>query len=107
VKVHSAPPETVNPLCVVVGRPTSVTYNTAAFGIDEATLPLLIVGGIETEDRVEALKDLCRQTIYDGPRDLGGVVSACYPSEERNWRNYTGGGGVQLLIVELILTIYM
>ena len=38
VKVHERPPETLNPLCVVVGRPQPVAYAVAALGIDDATL---------------------------------------------------------------------
>jgi hypothetical protein len=92
-------------MCVVVSRPT-VMYSTVAPGIDEATLPLVIAGGIETEDKVEALKQVCRQTILADPT-LGGAVPNCYPTQERNWRNITGAGGIQLLLVELILTVQM
>lgn len=104
--VHPAPPEVLNPMCVVVSRPQSVLFSTVAPSIDEATLPLVIVGGVETEDRIEALKRTCRDAILADPT-LRGAVPNCYPSEERNWRNATGAGGVQLLMVELILTVQM
>src|SRR5215831_3018371 len=71
VKVHHLPPETLNPMCVVVGRPQVVSYATYAFGIDDAQLPLMIVGGIETEDQIEALKDQCRDTVLSN-KTLGG-----------------------------------
>ena len=106
VKVHDKPPETLNPMCVVVGRPQPVTYDQFAFGIDEATLPVMIVGGIETEGSVENLKNVCRVAVGEDPT-LGGVAASATASEERNWRNVTGAGGVQLLLVELILTIRM
>lgn len=108
VTVHRSPPETLNPNCVVVSRPQTVAYSTIAPGIDEATLPLVIVGGVETEDRIEALKELCRATIRSDPT-LGGAAPTlnAYPSEERNWRNVTGAGGIQLLLCELILTVQM
>ena len=106
VTVHGRPPETLNGPCLVVGRPQPVVYATAGLGVDEATLPVIVVSGVETEDQVEALKNTCRQTILANP-SLGGVVQACYPAEERNWRNLTGAGGVQLLLVELILTVRM
>lgn len=93
-------------MCVVVGRPQPVSYATIAFSIDEATLPVMVVGGIETEDQIETLKSECRTAIAKDP-SLGGVVQDCHASEERNWRNVTGAGGVQLLLVELILTIQM
>jgi hypothetical protein len=106
VTVHPIPPEVLNPPCVVVSRPQTVSYSTAAPTIDEATLPLIVCGGIETEDAVEATKTVCRQTILADP-SLAGTVQACWPSEERNWRNITGAGGVQLLLVELVLQIQM
>ena len=106
VKVHRAPPETLNPMCIVVGRPQPVTYSTPTFSIDEATLPVMIVGGIETEDQIEALKTLCRQAVAADPT-LGGAVMSAVATEERNWRNVTGAGGIQLLLVELILTVAM
>jgi hypothetical protein len=106
VTVHPAPPETLNPMCVVVHRPTSVAYSAAALCVDEASLPLVVVGGIESEDRVEALKETCRQAVF-ADQTLDGAVLAAWPAEERNWRNYTGAGGIQLLQVELVLTIQM
>jgi hypothetical protein len=106
VTVHPSPPETVNPMCVVIGRPVTVSYGIAALGVDEASLPLILVGGIETEDRIETLKSTCRQAVLADP-GLAGTVHSVYPAEERNWRNMTGAGGVQLLTVDLILTIQM
>jgi hypothetical protein len=106
VKVHAAPPETLNPMCIVVGRPDSVSYNTIAFSIDQATLPVMVVGGLETEDQIEALKALCRQAVGADPT-LGGTVQAATATEERNWRNVTGAGGIQLLLVELVLAVQM
>ena len=106
VKVHDRPPETLNGPCLVVGRPQPVVYATAGLGVDEATLPVIVVSGVETEDQVESLKNTARQTILANP-SLGGVVQACFPAEERNWRNLTGAGGVQLLLCELILTVQM
>jgi hypothetical protein len=106
VTVHARPPELLTPMCVVVGRPQPVVYATAGLGVDEATLPLIIVGGVETEDQIETLKTACRNTIAADP-GLGGVVQICYAAEERNWRNVTGAGGVQLLLAELILNIHM
>jgi hypothetical protein len=105
VTVHERPPETLNPPAVVIHRPT-VTYGVAGFGVDEASLPLVIVGGIESEAALDALKETCRQAILADP-SLGGSVQSGYPSEERNWRNYTGAGGIQILQVELVLTIQM
>jgi hypothetical protein len=106
VKVHERPPETVNPMCVVIDRPQTVLFSTVAPGIDEATLPVILVGGVETEDALEAIKTACKTAVLADPT-LKGTVQAAWPAEERNWRNMTGAGGIQLLTVELILTIQM
>jgi hypothetical protein len=95
----------LNPPAVVIHRPT-VTYSTAGLGVDEASLPLIVVGGIESEAALDALKETCRQAILADP-SLRGSVQSGYPSEERNWRNYTGAGGIQILQVELVITIQM
>ncbi len=106
VKIHERPPELLNPPCVVISRPQPVTYGVAGMSIDEASLPVVIVGGIETEDGVEDLKNTVRQALSVDP-GLGGVVQSCVPTEERNWRNVTGAGGIQLLLVEVVLTVQM
>jgi hypothetical protein len=106
VKVLDHPPETVTPPFIEVHRPTLVTYSDAGFGVDTAELPVLIGSGVETEDIIEAMKTACRSAIL-ADQTLGGVVAQCHPSEERNWRNQTGAGGIQLLTVELILTVQM
>jgi hypothetical protein len=106
VQIHDSPPNTLNPMCVVVMRPQVVMYNTAAFAIDEATLPVAIVGGTESEDLIDAIRDACRKAI-DADPTLGGAVASAYCEQERNWRNVTGAGGVQLLYVELVLLVRM
>jgi hypothetical protein len=104
--VHPLPPETINPPAVIVSRPTSVLYGVAGLGVDEVEFPVVCAGSIESEQAVDQLKNTCRTAVL-ADQTLGGVVSAAYPSGERNWRNYTGGGGIQLLLVELVLTIHM
>jgi hypothetical protein len=106
VKVHARPPEIVNPMCLVVSRPQLVQFSAAAMGIDEATLPVIIVGGIETEDQMEELKDAAAAAVR-ADQTLGGAVVAAWPAEERNWLNMTGAGGIQLLRVDLMLTVQM
>ena len=106
VTVHPYPPDVLNPMCIVIGRPQPVTYGVAALGVDEAVLPVIIVGGLETENAVEELKDACRAAIL-ADQSLNGAVLAAWPTEERNWRNVTGAGGIQLLTVELVLTVQM
>jgi hypothetical protein len=106
VKVHPFPPETINGPCIVVMRPQPSLYSTVAFGIDDTTLPLSVVSGAEQEDALDSIKAACRSAI-EGDPTLGGNVQQCFATEERNWRNVTGAGGIQLLIVEMILTVYM
>lgn len=106
VKCHASPPETLNGPCFVVMRPQPVVYATAGLGVDEATLPVAVVSGIEQESNIDDLKNQAIKAI-GADQTLGGVVFACYPIEERNWRNVTGAGGTQLLLVELILTVHM
>jgi hypothetical protein len=106
VQIHDSPPMTLNPMCVVVMRPQVVAYGTAGMGIDLATLPVAIVGGLEAEDLIDAIKDACRKAI-DADPSLGGIVTSATCDQERNWRNVTGAGGVQLLYVEVVLEIRM
>jgi hypothetical protein len=106
VFVHETPPETLNPPAVVVMRPVTVSYGTAFLGIDEVQLPLAIVGALDQDDQIDALKSTVRQCVEADSR-LTGVVQNAWPVEERNWRNITGAGGIQLLYVELVLQITM
>jgi hypothetical protein len=106
VYVHGHPPETVNPPFVEVHRPTIVTYSDAGFGVDTAELVVLIGGGLESEDQIESIKTACRGALLADPA-LGGVVAECHPASERNWRNQTGAGGIQLLTVELVVEVRM
>lgn len=106
VMVHPLPPETLNGPCIVVMRPQLVTYSVVGFTIDEATLPIAIVSGIEQENVIDSIKNACRQALL-ADQTLGGVVAAASAIEERNWRNVTGAGGIQLLYCELILSVRM
>jgi hypothetical protein len=106
VYVHETPPEVLNPPAVVIMRPVTVAYSTAYLGIDDVQLPLAIVGGIEQDDAIDALKSTVRQAV-EADSSLAGVVQKAWPIEERNWRNVTGAGGIQLLYVELVLQITM
>jgi hypothetical protein len=106
VKVHERPPEIVNPPCMVIGRPQPVTYSDNGFGVDTAELPVTIVGGIETEDAIEAIKNAARRSLASDAT-LGGAVASAVATQERNWINRTGAGGIQLLTVELVVQVMM
>ena len=106
VNVLDHPPMTVTPPFIEVHRPTLVTYANAGFGVDTAELPVLIGSGVETEDLIETMKTACRSALLANP-NLGGVVAEVHAASERNWRNQTGAGGIQLLTVELVLEVRM
>ena len=106
VYVHELPPETLNPMAVVIMRPVTVTYATGALSIDEVELPIAIVGGVEADDDIDALKTTVRELV-EMDQSLQGSVKSAWPVSERNWRNVTGAGGVQLLYVELVLQVLM
>ena len=106
VRVFDHATETVNPPFITIHRPTVVTYANAGFGVDTAELPVLIGSGVETEDLIETMKTACRSALIAN-QNLGGVVAEIHASGERNWRNQTGAGGIQLLTVELVLEVRM
>ena len=105
VTVHPRPPNTVNAPAIVVSRPESVIYGTAAFGIDQISLPLVIAGGAEQDDVVDQLRQAVKGAI-DADQSLGRVVQSCVVTEERNWRN-VNSAGIDLLAVDLMLSIQM
>jgi len=104
VFVYSRPPQTINPPAVVVGRPDEVLYAMSAFGVDEASLPVLCVGPADGEDVVDSLLADVRAGLADPM--LGGAVQSCVPALQRNWRNMTVAG-IDILQAELVLTIRM
>lgn len=107
VYVHPRPPEIVNPMAVVVGRDQAgAQYAGAAFGTDEIPLHLQMVGGVEQDDDIDDLRDTVRQAIV-ADTTLKGTVQTAWPSGSNGWRNFTGAGGIQLLYVELVVTIHM
>jgi hypothetical protein len=104
VKVHQWMPEILNPYCLVVNRPVSVNYGAVAFGADEGEVPVVVVGGVETEPAIDALKMTARDAVEADPT-LGGAVTKAWPILERNWLNRVGAGGLQLLTVDLVFTV--
>jgi len=105
--VHRHTPELVNPMAVVIGNTTREgPYAAAAFATDDVDLQLLVVGGVEQNDDIDDLRDTVRQTVL-ADSTLKGTVQTAWPTEARGWRQVTGAGGIQLLYVELIVTIQM
>jgi hypothetical protein len=104
VFVYGKPPATVNPPAVIVGRPSEVRYSTVAFAIDEAVLPVSCVGPADGDDTVDQLAAMVRASFPDPT--LGGVVQACWPADERAWRQVSIAG-VDVLIADVNLSIQM
>jgi len=105
VYVHSRPPNTLNPPCLVVLRPTEVRYDEVAFGIDQADISVLCVAPADGEDTADELITAVRSAVGENI-NLGGAVQVVDDQAERNWRN-VNVAGVDLLTVEVALQIQM
>jgi hypothetical protein len=104
VFVFNKPPATVNPPAVIVGRASEVRYSIPAFSIDEAILPVTCAGPVDGDDIVSGLIAAVRGSFPDPT--LGGVVQACWPTDERAWRQVSIAG-VDVLLADVNLTIQM
>jgi len=104
VKVHPYPPELLNPPCLVIARVTAGSYSLNRFGVDTIELAIGIVHGLEAEWQAERLKNATRTAVM-ADHTIGGAVASCLVTGERNWRNYTGAGGIQLFTGELVLAV--
>jgi hypothetical protein len=105
VTVFAKPPNTLNPPCVVIGRPNEVRFAIAGFGVDEADVPVICVAAADGEDVVDALTALVRSAVANDP-SLGGVVQIADDQAQRNWRNLNVGG-VDVVQAEVELRIEM
>ena len=105
VAIFDHQPTSLNPPALVVGRPSDVTFAVFSFGTDLATLPVMCVAGADEENRAAELVELVRLAVTEQP-SLAGVVQECTATAERNWRNNTLGG-VELVLVDCVLTITM
>jgi hypothetical protein len=105
VTVFPSPPYTLNPPAYVVGLPTQVTYDTAAFGVDEADLPVICIAADGDFDTVDVLKSAAIAAV-SADRNLGGTVAVAVPAEETNWRRLTVGGA-QMTACDLTIRIRM
>jgi hypothetical protein len=105
VTVHDKPPSTLNAPALVVSYPTTVTKHVPTFAIDQATVAVLGVAGVEDGDGLDELLDDATTAIEADPT-LGGAVQYAKPVEWRNWRIMTSAGA-SLLVAELALEIRM
>jgi hypothetical protein len=105
VSVFAAPPETYNPPAYVVGYPTNVVYDLPAFGIDQATLPVIAAAGLSQVDYVDELLEAAKKAI-NAAVALDGAVQSCRVAEQQNWR-VLNVAGVEMLAAEITLEIRM
>ena len=84
--VYDRPVPTLHAPALVVARATEVRYGVAAFGVDEAELPVVCLGPMEGEDVVDELLALVREAVELDPT-VGGVVQGAFVPLERNWRD--------------------
>lgn len=104
--IFSAPPETLNPPAIVVGRPIETRFSTFALGIDETDLPVVCVGPFYAgEDIVDGLISfVCAAVLAD--RTINGTVPSCTAASSRNWRGVRIGGA-DMLAADVVLTVTM
>ena len=100
--VYERPPTTLHLPALVVARPSEVRYGVAAFGVDEAELPVVCLGGLEGEDVVAELIALVREAVEHDPT-FGGVVQGSFVPLERNWRVTKVSGSDALAADALVL----
>jgi hypothetical protein len=103
--VYAAPPQTLNPPALVVGRPAEVVYSVVAFSVDLATIPVVCIGPQEGEDMVDALIVFVRGVMQSDPT-LAGMVQIVTAPSERNWRAIRVGGA-DLLAADVSLSVQM
>jgi hypothetical protein len=108
VTTFADPPPSFNVPAYIVAWPTTVSYHTPAYGIDEATLPLIAAVGTEESDKLDHLLGVARDALETDPT-LGGVLlhGGVVVTEERNWRVLADVAGSRFLAAELTLDIRM
>jgi hypothetical protein len=89
----------------VIGRPTEVRYSVQGFSLDEVTLPVSCVGGMDRDADVAALIELVRSTV-DASINLDGACSEIHAVGERGWR-HVNVAGADLLAAEITLQVLM
>jgi hypothetical protein len=105
VPAFATPPETFNPPAYIVGFPTQVQYDRASFGVDLASLPILVACGPSEADRVDELLDAARHAVAADP-SAGGVLVDAHALTQGNWRRLNVAGA-DVLAADLVLEIRM
>jgi hypothetical protein len=104
-QVFPTPPETFSPPALIVGFPVSVDYDMAAFSVDLVQLPIMAACGTGEVDKVDAYLTEAK-TLLEADLTLGGVVHACKPRAQANWRRLNVAGA-DVLAADLMLEIRM
>ena len=104
-QVYEAPPFSLNADSIVIGRATEVRYSVQGFALDEVTLPITCVGGMDQDDTVAALIELVRSTVH-ASINLDGACSEIHAVGERGWR-HVNVSGADLLAAEITLQVLM
>lgn len=100
------PPPSFNVPAYIVAWPTNVSYNAPVYGVDLATLPLIVAVAENQSGYLDTLLDLARQALANDPT-LGGLLSVgvLIVTDQRNWRVLADVAGSRFLAAELILEI--
>jgi hypothetical protein len=103
VSVFPTAPETFNAPVYVVGYPRIVIYANPAFGVDTATVPVMVgVGSLEA-DKADAMLGAAKSAI-EADVTLGGVVQTVRVTEQTGWRRLNVAGA-EILAADLICDI--
>jgi hypothetical protein len=105
VNVFATPPESFNPPAYIVGYPRTVAYGQQVFGIDLATIPIMIAVGPNEVDRADAMVNMAKDALTSDP-SLGRAVQGLTAPEQSNWRRLNVSG-IDVLAVDLVLEITM
>jgi len=100
--VHTEPPQTLNPPCVVIG-PTSRPFSTAALSVDEVDVAVMLVQPVGRLTDLDAMAQDVADVIVVDPT-LGGVVRAAYPYDQRNTRGVVVAG-IDLTVADLTVKV--
>jgi hypothetical protein len=102
------PPSSFNVPAYIVAWPSVVNYHTPAFGLDEATLPVLACVATDQSAQLDALLNTARAALEADPT-IGGTIKTggLTVTAERNWRVLADVAGARFLAAELTLTITM
>ena len=68
----------------MVGYARVVDYDAAAFGVDTASVPVMVAVGASEIDKADAMLNGAKSAL-NAARDLGGSVQHCRVVSQSNW----------------------